>query len=68
MDVWQAFFILSDSRNTGMGLGAIPLSEIESYMRLYGISGTDVIDGWLYLLREMDREFLAVMHEQQEKQ
>ncbi len=40
-----------------MSAGAIPLTEVEAYMRLYRITDPDLIDEWVYLIREMDREY-----------
>lgn len=50
--------MLSDSRRVGMQAGAIPLTEIEAYMRMHRITDPDLIDEWIYLVREMDREYI----------
>jgi len=56
----EAFTRLSGSRPVSMGgAGAIPLSEILSYCRLYGISDPDEIDDLVYLIGVMDGEWLA---------
>ncbi len=55
---WQAFNILSPSRQIGLGVGAIPLSEIEAYIRLYEITDSEEKEELLYFIREMDGVFL----------
>jgi hypothetical protein len=66
IDVWDAFWVLHDSRPVGMAPGGIPLTEIEAYLRMYDIRDPDLIDEWLTLIREMDREYLKVSGEQRE--
>jgi len=48
-----------------MGPGPIPLTEIEAYLRMFGIVSHDEVSDWVYLLREMDREYLNVMSEKE---
>ena len=62
-DLWAAFHTLSDSRQMGMGPGPIPLSEIESYFRVFDVRDPDQIDEWITLIRQMDREYLQVASE-----
>lgn len=47
-----------------MAPGPIPLSEIESYLRMFGVSDRDQANEWVYLIRMMDREFLKITSEQ----
>jgi hypothetical protein len=51
----------------GMAVGAIPLTEIEAYFRLFDITDPDDIDEYLILIRRLDREYLRVSSEQQEQ-
>lgn len=46
--LWDAFWILSRSRNYGMSVGPIPLTEIESYVHLMEVTQVE------YLLRAVD--------------
>jgi hypothetical protein len=55
---WKAFQVLSSSRQIGMGIGAIPLTEIEAYMRIYGIEDQEEREDMVYLIGEMDRVFI----------
>ncbi len=55
LDIRDAFIILSPSRSAGMGVGCIPLTELEAYIRLYEV---DDIDRFLQLIRAMDAEFV----------
>lgn len=65
--VWAAFNTLSDSRQMGMSAGPIPLTEIEAYLRLFDITDPDDVDEYLTLIRRMDREYLKVSSEMQER-
>lgn len=56
---WEAFYVLTHSRQVGFGIGAIPLSEIDAYLRLYGIDDPEERDELVFFIREMDMEFLA---------
>lgn len=59
-DYWQAFQILSPSRQRGMsGPGAIPLSEIESYFRIYGIDDLEERNQFVLMIRGMDSVWLG---------
>jgi hypothetical protein len=62
--LWHAFAELGSARPAGMGLGAIPPSEIAAWQTLNGVRLT----GWeLETLMAMDRAALAVIAEQQQK-
>lgn len=49
-----------------MGQGPIPLTEIESYFRIFDIEDPDMVDEWITLIRDMDREYLKVCAERSE--
>jgi len=66
-DVWEAFHILSDSRQSGMSVGPIPLTEIESFFRMFSINDPDLVHEWLTLIREMDNEFMQFMRNKEDK-
>lgn len=51
----EAFWMLSNSRPTGFGVGYIPLSEIESYCRLFHIRDAPTMAD---VIRHMDRLFV----------
>lgn len=48
-----------------MSEGAIPLTEIECYFRMFGIHDPDLVDEWVYLIRQMDREYLQVVRQKE---
>jgi hypothetical protein len=50
-----------------MSAGPIPLTEIEAYLRLFDITDPDDVDEYLTLIRRMDREYLKVSSEMQER-
>lgn len=64
---WNAFQVLSSSRSTGMGVGAIPLSAFESYFRIWRI--TDLEDQLEYIrfVGALDSEYLAFQNKESKK-
>lgn len=56
--VWEAFAELSASRPAGMGLSAVPHSELEAWQRLHGVRLTP----WeIETLMAMDRAALTAL-------
>lgn len=52
----EAFRVLCASRpNSGFGISAIPLSEIQSYCSLFGVEDRE---RFVYLVRAMDEAFI----------
>lgn len=51
----DAFSILSRSRSVGFGVGGIPLSEIEVYIRLYDVQD---IERFIAVISAMDKAFM----------
>lgn len=60
----QAFYLLSNSRQIGMAVGAIPLTEIEAYCRMF-----DVFDIELFvaLITSMDMAFMTHMNKKRDR-
>ena len=52
----SAFNLLSHSRNIGMALGPIPLSEIEVYCRMFNVLDVEL---FVCVIVAMDNEYLA---------
>jgi hypothetical protein len=65
---WIAFQVLTSSRNSGMGLGAIPLPAYESYFRIMGIDSLEERLEYIYFVGILDHEFLKWNGEQHEKE
>lgn len=66
---WSAFNILTRSRvQTFGGPGPIPLTEIESYFRLFYITDLEEREEYLQILIVMDREFLKYHAELQKRE
>ena len=60
-----AFGLLSSSRAHGFaGPLSIPLSEIESYCRLYGVGGPEEVAGLIEMIQAMDAAYLEVAAKQ----
>ena len=65
---WNAFHILSSSRSSGMGVGAIPLPAYESYFRIMGIDSLDEKFRYLKFVGVLDNEYLKWHGEKNEKE
>ena len=63
-DIRDAFIVLSSSRSVGFGIGCIPLTEIESYIRLYDVED---IDRFIQLIRAMDGAFIQKVNQRTER-
>lgn len=55
---WLVFHDLNASRPTGFGAGPVPISEILAYCELYSISDTNERSDLVYIMAEMDSEFM----------
>jgi len=64
IDVRDAFVVLSPSRPFGFGVGCIPLSEIESFIRLYEVED---VDRFLRLIRAMDTAYVEKINQRNER-
>lgn len=53
----EAFYRLSGSRQIGFGVGPIPLSEIDAYIRLFGLLDDD-IDAFFRLITALDAVYI----------
>jgi hypothetical protein len=61
---WEAFWALALSRPIGFGsYGAIPFSEIASYIYFRGIKNPDVQEEMLFHIRFLDGEYLNLMQD-----
>jgi hypothetical protein len=58
--------LLSPSRNTGWGAGAIPLSEVKAYCEMFDIEGDDR-EELIVLLRALDDEYLKLTGEKSKR-
>lgn len=63
---WDAFHILSSSRNSGMSVGAIPLPAYESYFRIFGIDSLEEQLEYIKFVGVLDSEFLQWQGEKSE--
>jgi hypothetical protein len=63
-DIRDAFVVLSASRPAAFGIGCIPLTEIESYVRLYEVED---IDRFIQLIRAMDGAFVEKVNQRNER-
>jgi hypothetical protein len=67
LDMWEAFFALSNDRQVGMGLGPIPWSSLDRYAQRFGIDDPDEFDVFAFLIRTMDGAFLRHADETSKK-
>jgi len=64
---WNAFHILTSSRNSGMSIGAIPLQAYESYFRIFGIDSLEEQLEYLKFVGALDNEYLRYSGEENAK-
>lgn len=67
----KAYHLLTGSRQSGMSVGAIPLSEIRAYLEIYGAPSffdceSDDIDAFVQIITRVDNHFLTEYHKEQE--
>lgn len=65
---WNAFHILSSSRSSGFGIGAIPLSAYESYFRIFDVDSLEEQLDYLRFVGVLDSEYLKYQEEQREEE
>lgn len=65
--VLSAFFELTYDRQVGFGAGPIPWNSIYTYGVAHDMRGEDLED-FIFLIREIDHEFMAYHKEQSDKQ
>jgi hypothetical protein len=54
----RVFTDLSRSRPVGMGVSAIPISEIKAYCEMFGITDLNERADLLHIIQQMDEEFM----------
>lgn len=54
----RVFTDLSRSRPAGMGVSAIPISEIKAYCEMFGITDLNERADLLFIIQQMDEEFM----------
>jgi len=64
---WNAFHILTSSRNSGMSIGAIPLQAYESYFKIFGIDSLEEQLEYLKFVGALDNEYLRYNGEENAK-
>lgn len=64
---WNAFHILTSSRNSGMSIGAIPLQAYESYFKIFGIDSLEEQLEYLKFVGALDDEYLRYNGEENAK-
>lgn len=56
--VWRVFGRLNHSRQAGMGHQPILVSEVLAYCELFGIDSMEKREDLLFLIQELDQEYL----------
>jgi len=64
---WKAFWILSGSRQVGMGLGNIQISEIYAYMKMFNVTKPTEREHLLSRIQILDNTYLKHQSEAREK-
>lgn len=55
---WRVFHDLNASRPVGFGAASVPISEILAYCELYGINDINERSDLVYIMAEMNSEFI----------
>lgn len=63
----DAFFLLNSSRQTGMSVGRIPLSEVTNYALVFGTIGDDLKD-FCSIISRLDAAYLEWVDKKKPKQ
>ncbi len=58
--IWNAFMILSRSRQSGFGIGYIPYQEIIAYLNENDIFEKIYRDEWIRWIQYLDHEYLKI--------
>lgn len=64
---WEAFLILSQARQSGMGVNPLMVSEILSLVRMGGVDIPGDLSQYLRLVQRMDSTFLEHMAEKSQQ-
>jgi len=65
VEVWGIFWRLSRRRPAGFGIGAIPMSEFQSYCATFGVDDIEQRE-WLFVrVDALDAAYLEHVHNQQ---
>lgn len=64
---WTAFWELDCSRQIGLGIGPIPVSEIKAYCDLCGIGNPIERHRLMRMVQVLDREYLAIEAERRDQ-
>lgn len=64
---WEAFNILSQARQSGMGINPLMVSEILALVKMGGIDNVVYLPQYLRLVQKMDTTFLEHMAEKSQK-
>lgn len=64
---WEAFLILNQARQAGMGTNPLMVSEILALVKMGGIDIPNSLPQYLRLMQKMDSTFLEHMAEKAQK-
>jgi len=64
---WKAFWILSGSRQVGMGIGNIQISEIYAYMKMFNINSPHQREHLLSRIQLLDNIYLKYQSDVREE-
>lgn len=64
--IWEAFWRLTTTRQSGMGVGPIPWTAIDRYAQRHAIDDPDDFDELTELIMTMDQTYLEHVRKEQE--
>lgn len=64
---WEAFWTISSSRQIGMSLGSIQISEVLAFMEMFGIDDYDQRKAMLRRIQVLDSAYLEYFAEKEKR-
>ena len=60
---WEVYMRLSNSRNVGMSIGGIPITQILAYCDLYYITDLDDRDTLIRIITRLDNHYIGIQQD-----
>lgn len=65
--VWEIFCLVDSTRSIGMGIGGIPISEIDNALDLKGITNFEMKLWYIDIIRAVDKAYIEMVNKKKEK-
>lgn len=68
LQYWEAFHVLSPSRQMGMAVGFIPLEEMRAYLDIFGIEEAEERRRLVQYIQTLDQVFVEHQHKKSKEE